>query len=119
MYHPGVLQLSLEERILSLKKELFALHAHEPAPGVHTQAQKARDPNPPTDAQTPAKRPTPAPAPAPLVPAARCPPPPLTAPEEVDDDKEPPVHPFGRAKDTAYAPPTTNNVAAKPKPAPP
>ena len=27
--------------------------------------------------------------------------------------------PFTRAKDAAYAPPTTNNVAAKPKPAPP
>ena len=27
------------------------------------------------------------------------------------------VHPFTRAKDTAYAPPTTNNIAAKPKPA--
>ena len=98
--------------------------AHELAPGVRTQAQKARDPNPPTDAQTPAKRPTPTPAPAPVapapppMPAAQHPPPPLTAPEEVDDDKEPPVHPFARAKDTVYAPPNTNNVAVKPKPAP-
>ena len=29
------------------------------------------------------------------------------------------MHPFTRAKDAAYAPPTTNNVAAKPKPVPP
>ena len=32
----GILQLSLEERILSLEKELFALRACEPAPGVRT-----------------------------------------------------------------------------------
>ena len=121
----GVLQLSLEEHILSLKKELFALCAREPAPGVWTRAQKARDPDPSTDALTPAKRPTPPPAPAPVaplappVPAARLPPPPPAVPEEVNNDNEPPVHPFARAKDAAYAPPTTNNVAAKPKPAPP
>ena len=40
-------------------------------------------------------------------------------PEEVDDDEDQPlVHPFARAKDTAYALPTTNNVAAKLKPPP-
>ena len=124
--HPtvGVLQLSSEEHILSLEKELFALHACEPAPGVWMRAQKAHDPDPPADALTPAKRPTPAPAPAPvapippLVPDARLPPPPPVAPEEVDNDDEPPVHPFARAKDAAYALPTTNNVAAKAKPAP-
>ena len=32
----GVFHLSPEECILSLKKELFALHAHELAPGVQT-----------------------------------------------------------------------------------
>ena len=48
----GILQLSLEECILSIKKELFALCAHELAPGVQTQAQKAHDPNPVTDAPT-------------------------------------------------------------------
>ena len=32
----GVLQLSSEEHILSLEKELFALCAHEPGPGVRT-----------------------------------------------------------------------------------
>ena len=37
-------------------------------------------------------------------------------PEEVDDDEEPPLHPFTRAKDAPYIPPTTNNVAVKPKP---
>ena len=65
----------------------------------------------------------PPPAPAPVtpiplpVPSAQLPPPPPATPEEVNDDDKPPVHPFARAKDTAYAPPTTNNVAAKPKPA--
>ena len=57
------------------------------------------------------------PVPAPVVPAARCPPPLPTTPEEVDDDEEPPVHPFTRAKDAVYALPTTNNVIAKQKPA--
>ena len=120
----GVLQLSSEERILSLEKELFALRACDSAPGVRTRAQKARDPNPPTDTPTPPKRLTPAPVPAPVAPimppapAAQLPPPPPAIPEEVDDDDEPPVHPFARAKDAAYAPPTTNNVTAKLKPAP-
>ena len=120
----GVLQLSLEEHILSLEKELFALHARELAPGVQTRAQKGHDPDPPTDAPTPAKRPTPAPAPAPvipiapLVPSGRLPPPPPATLEDVNDNNKPPVHPFARAKDAAYAPPTTNNIAAKPKPAP-
>ena len=71
----GVLQLSSEEHILSLEKELFALCARELAPGVQMRAQKAHDPDPPTDALTPAKRPTPAPAPAPVAPA----PPPVPA----------------------------------------
>ena len=121
----GILQLSSEERILSLEKELFALRARESAPGVGTRAQKVRDPDPPTDAPTPAKRPTPPPAPAPvipvppLVPAPQLPPPPSAVPEEANDDDEPPVHRFARAKDAVYALPTTNNVAAKPKPAPP
>ena len=63
-----IAQLSSEECILSLEKELFALHACEPAPGVQMRAQKACDPDPPTDAPTPAKRPMPAPAPAPVAP---------------------------------------------------
>ena len=118
------LQLSSEERILSLEKELFALRARELAHGVWMRAQKARNPDPPTDAPTPAKKPTPAPAPAPVapitppVPSARLPPPQPAALEEVNDNDEPPVHPFTRAKDAAYAPLTTNNIAAKPKPAP-
>ena len=41
---------------------------------------------------------------------------PPTTLEEVVNDEEPPVHPFARAKDTAYAPPTTNNISVKPKP---
>ena len=119
----GVLQLSSEEHILSLEKELFTLRARELGPGVRTRAQKAHDPNPPTDAPTPAKRPRPPPAPAPVtpipppVPAARLPPPLPAIPEEVNNNNEPPVHPFARAKDAVYAPPTTNNVTVKPKPA--
>ena len=45
----GLLQLSSEEHIQSLKKELFTLHACELALGVWTQAQKAHDLNPVTD----------------------------------------------------------------------
>ena len=47
----GILQLSPEECIQSLEKELFALHTHELAPGVQMWAQKAHNPNPATDAQ--------------------------------------------------------------------
>ena len=65
--------------------------------------------------------PAPAPAsvaPIPLpVPATQLPPPLPAATEEVNDDDEPLVHPFARAKDAAYALLTSNNVAAKPKPA--
>ena len=88
----GVLQLSLEEHILSLEKELFTLRACEPAPGVQTRAQKAHDPDPPTDAPTPAKRPMPAAAPAPVapipppIPSTRLPPPLPAAPEKVNDN---------------------------------
>ena len=88
------------------------------------RAQKACDPDPPTDTPTPAKRSMPPPAPAPVapipppVPSARLPPPPPAAPEEVNNNDKPLVHPFTRAKDAAYAPLTTNNVAVKPKPAP-
>ena len=64
----SILQLSSDEHILSLEKELFTLRAHELAPGVQTQVQKAHDPDPPTDALTPAKRPMPAPAPTPATP---------------------------------------------------
>ena len=71
----SILQLSSEERILSLEKELFALRAREPVPGVRTRAQKARDPDPPTDAPMPAKRPAPTPSPAPVAPV----PPPVPA----------------------------------------
>ena len=64
-------------------------------------------------------QPAPVTPPPPLVPSTRLPPPPPAASEEVNDNEEPPVHPFARAKDAAYALLTTNNVAAKPKPAPP
>ena len=113
----GILQLSSEECILSLKKKLFTLCAHEPAPGVRTRAQKAHNPDTPTDTLTQSKISTPTPALAPvppappLVPAAQCPPPLPATPKEVNNDEEPPVHPFSRAKDTAYALLTTNNVA--------
>ena len=77
------------------------------------------------DAPTPAKRPTPAPAPPPVppvpppVPAAQRRPPPPTILEEVNNDNEEPlVHSFSRVKDAVYAPPTTNNISVKPKPAP-
>ena len=117
----GVLQLSLEEHIQSLKKELFALCACEPAPGFRTQAQKACNPNPVTDTLTAPKQSTPALAPAlvqPPVPALQHPTPTSTMPEENHDDNKLPVHPFSRAKDAMYAPPITNNITVKQKPPP-
>ena len=117
----GVLQLSLEEHIQSLEKELFVLHACEPAPGVQTCAQKAHNPNPVTDALMAPKRSAPIPAPAPVlvqpsISAPQCPPPLSAILEETDNHNEPLVHPFSRAKDAMYAPPTTDNIAAKQKP---
>ena len=39
--------------------------------------------------------------------------------EEITDDvNQPPAHPFAKAKDATYSPPTSENVAAKPKPPP-
>ena len=120
----GILQLSSEERILSLEKKLFVLRARELAPEVQTQAQRAHNPNPALDALTAAKRPVPTPAhmPAapvpPPVPAAQCPPPLPTTPEEANNNEELLIHPFTRAKDAVYALLTTNNFGVKPKPSP-
>ena len=37
--------------------------------------------------------------------------------EEITNDvNQPPTHPFAKAKDTTYSPPTSENVATKPKP---
>ena len=39
--------------------------------------------------------------------------------EEITNDvNQPPTHPFAKAKDATYSPPTSENVAAKPKPPP-
>ena len=39
--------------------------------------------------------------------------------EEITNDvNQPPTHPFAKAKDTTYSPPTSENVATKPKPPP-
>ena len=38
-------QLTAEEQIQSIEKELFTLHSYQQDPGVHTQAQKAHKPD--------------------------------------------------------------------------
>ena len=39
--------------------------------------------------------------------------------EEITNDvNQPPTHPFAKAKDATYSPPSSDNVATKPKPPP-
>ena len=38
--------------------------------------------------------------------------------EITNDVNQPPTHPFAKAKDATYSPPTSENVTAKPKPPP-
>jgi hypothetical protein len=107
-------QLSTADRITALEAELFNLRARRPAftPVARTRAQKAReqpsasieevedeDANPP---QVPTAQA------APKNPIVTMPDPTIVDPV-LAAEKE---HPFQRAKDAAYAPPASRNVAA-------
>ena len=102
-------QLTADDRIHSLEKELFALRSCQEK-GIRTRAQKAREPE--TGKEVPSEREVPEPQPAPQqseVPII----------EEITNDvNQPPTHLFAKAKDVTYSPPTSENVAAKPKPPP-
>ena len=103
-------QLSLEERIQSLEKELFALRTHQQDKSAHTRAQKTRKQGQTTE--TPAASDAPASAPTTVPRRSEA----IAAEGNANHTSQPPVHPFARAKDASYSPPITDNVAAKPKP---
>ena len=103
-------QLSSEEHIQSLKKELFALRARQQDKGTHTRAQKAREQEQVTEAPAASDAPASMPTTIPRQSEA------ITAEGNTNHISQPPVHPFARAKDASYSPPTTDNIATKPKP---
>ena len=103
-------QLSLEECIQSLEKELFALCAHQQDRGTCTRVQKARDQE--QVAEAPAASDTSAPAPTAVPRQSEA----ITSERNANHTSQPPIHPFACTKDASYSPPTTNNIAAKPKP---
>ena len=102
-------QLTADDRIHSLEKELFALRSRQEK-GIRMQAQKACEPE--TAKEVPSEREVSEPPTAPQqseVPIV----------EEITNDvNQPPTHPFAKAKDATYSPPTSDNVAPKPKPPP-
>ena len=103
-------QLSSEERIQSLEKELFALRTRQQDKSTRTRAQKARKQEQITE--TPAASDTPVSAPTTVPRRSEA----ITAEGNANHTSQPPVHPFAHAKDASYSPPTTDNVAAKLKP---
>ena len=103
-------QLSLEECIQSLEKELFALRTRQQDKGTRTRAQKARNQEQVAEAPAASDASASAPITAPRQPKA------ITSEGNANHTSQPPVHPFACAKDASYSPPTTDNVAAKPKP---
>ena len=102
-------QLMADDHIHSLEKELFALRSHQEK-GICMWAQKACEPE--TGKEVPSEREVSEPLSAPQQSEV-----PVT--EEITNDvNQPPTHPFAKAKDATYSPPTSENVAAKPKPPP-
>jgi hypothetical protein len=115
------LQLSAQDRIDSLERELYQLRGR----GPRTRAQHAINRE---DSPDPIPRNLPVPTPAApkkarFVPEVviPCAPPPPAVDEPVAEAPaviEPPVHPFADARDGTYAAPQQRNFAALPKPAP-
>ena len=103
-------QLSSEERIQSLEKELFALHARQQDRGTHTRAQKAH--NQEQVAEVPAAFNASASMPTAVPRQSKA----ITSEGNANHTSQPPIHPFAHAKDASYSPPTTDNIAAKLKP---
>ena len=102
-------QLTADDRIHSLEKELFALRSRQEK-GVRTRAQKAREPEAgkevPSEHEVSGPQPAPQQSEDPII-------------EEITNNvNQPPTHPFAKAKDATYSPPTLENVAVKPKPPP-
>ena len=103
-------QLSSEERIQSLEKELFTLCAHQQDRGTRTRVQKACDQE--QVAEVPAASDASAPAPTAVPRQSEA----ITSESNANHISQPPIHPFACTKDASYSPPTTDNIAMKPKP---
>ena len=100
-------QLMSDECIHSLEMELFALHSHQEK-GIHMRAQKVNELEPGKD--TPLECEVSEPPSAPQQSEV-----PIT--EEITNNaNQLSTHLFLIAKDTTYSPPTSDNVAARPKP---
>ncbi|KAF7342425.1 hypothetical protein MVEN_01831600 [Mycena venus] len=107
--------LSVEDRIESLQREIFALRTRAQARAAAAAGEPVEQPEQPI-------RPTP-PKPQQPEPIPQLPPPVCLVPR-VEPDKPgpvrdlpphmPPEHPFARARDAAYAPPRDRNVGVAP-----
>ena len=102
-------QLTADDRIHSLEKELFALRSHQEK-GVCTRAQKVHELE--TGKEAPSEHEVSEPPSTPQQSEV-----PITK-EVTNDVNQPPTHPFVKAKDATYSPPTSDNVAMKLKPLP-
>lgn len=129
------IQLSTNDRIASLERELFQLRGRRVEPQVQTRAQRAVDKGKrrerscsPADREPTAEieepvRPTKKQAlqPEVVIPVAgpsKSKPAPLPA-QTSSPQLEPPLHPYAEARDAAYAVPQARNFGALPKPAAP
>ena len=102
-------QLMADDHIHSLEKELFALRSRQEK-GIRTRAQKACEPE--TGKEVPSEREVSKPLSTPQhseVPIIK---------EITNNVNQLPTHPFVKAKDATYSPPTSENVTVKPKPPP-
>ena len=105
----ALFQLTSDECIHSLEKELFALCSCQEK-GIHTWAQKAHKLE--TGKEAPSEHEVSKPPSAPQQSEV-----PITK-EITNDVNQLPTHPFVKVKDVTYSPPTSDNVAVKPKPPP-
>ncbi|KAJ7660652.1 hypothetical protein DFH06DRAFT_1268967 [Mycena polygramma] len=98
-------QLSEEERIRSLEREILALRTRSQTRRAADAGEPVEKPEQPVRAVSP-----------PATPAA---PPVILRPENRDSvhPAAQPEHPFAQARDAAYAPPRDKNVGARPNPA--
>ncbi|KAJ7925343.1 hypothetical protein B0H13DRAFT_1863187 [Mycena leptocephala] len=111
-------QLSTDEQIQSLEREIYALRTRAQTRAAAAAGEPVEEPDQPI---RPVQTPKPQPTPPALVPP---PPPPVRAVPPVNPVPPPPVrdppphlapeHPYSRARDAAYAPPKDRNVGALP-----
>ncbi|KAJ7101247.1 hypothetical protein B0H15DRAFT_769685 [Mycena belliarum] len=106
-------QLSAEERIQSLEREIFAIRTRAQARRAAVTGEPAEQPEQPIR-PTPAPTSDPTPAPPPAVPEILRRPNPAASSSSAAPTPE---HPFSKARDAAYAPPRDRNVGARPNPA--